>query len=287
MPLDKKLISDIVGKALREDAAYQDITTLFFIPQNVGAEAEIIAKENGVVCGLALAREVFKTFDRNVKFRELKKDGQKVKKGDTVVFLKGRARSILSCERVALNFLSYLSGISSQTHEAAQKVISKGIQILDTRKTTPLFRTLEKYAVFMGGGRNHRFDLSEQYLVKDNHLFILKKTGGLAALADREPKVPFEIEVENIQDLKKALSYCPDIIMLDNFTPQEIKKAISIIRRMFPHKDKRPLIELSGGITLSNISRFAIKGVDFISLGALTHSAKALDISLEITKVHK
>lgn len=287
MPLNKNLIKDIVGKALHEDAAYQDITTLFFIPQNVQAEAKIIAKENGVVCGLALAREVFKTFDKNVKVQELKKDGQKVKKGEVLVCLKGRARSLLSCERVALNFLSYLSGISSQAHVAAQKVNSKGIKILDTRKTTPLFRTLEKYAVFMGGGRNHRFDLSQQYLVKDNHLFILKAIGGLAALADREPKVPFEIEAENIQDLKKTLAYCPDIIMLDNFSPQEIKKAIAIIQRSFPNKDKRPLIELSGGITLLNISRFAIKGVDFISLGALTHSAKALDILLEITKVLK
>ncbi len=287
MPLNRAVIKKIVKGALAEDAAYQDITTLSFIPQETRVKARIVAKEKGVVCGIFIAREVFKTFDSKLLFKVYKKDGQKVGSGNTVVILEGRARSILSCERVALNFLSTLCGISTQTYKAVSRVRSKGIQILDTRKTTPLLRAFEKYAVLMGQGKNHRFDLSNQYLVKDNHLFILKKTRGLEALAGREKNIPFEIEVESLRDLTKALSYCPDIVMLDNFTPQDIKKAIHLIRRYFPNKEKRPLIELSGGITLENISRFAIKGVDFISLGALTHSARALDLSLDITKVYR
>ncbi|MFH0877801.1 MAG: carboxylating nicotinate-nucleotide diphosphorylase [Candidatus Omnitrophota bacterium] len=286
MPFNKTEVKRLVSAALIEDAAQKDITTLSFIPQKVYAEARIIAKERGVVAGIPIAQEVFKVFDPSVSFGELKKDGAVVNRGQAIAVIKGKARSILSCERVALNFLSYLSGIASGTHEAVSKVRSKGIRILDTRKTTPLFRGLEKYAVATGSGVNHRFDLAGQYLVKDNHLFILRKIKGMDILADRKRNIPFEIEVDHLSELPAVLSLCPDIVMLDNFSPAQVKRAVKIIAKIFPNKNYRPLVELSGGITPKNISRYAIRGVDFISLGSLTHSAKALDISLEITKVY-
>ena len=286
MPLNSSVLKKVAWAALREDAAQRDVTTLSFISGKVKAEAKILAKEEGIVCGISMGRQVFKVFDPHISFKALKDDGDRVSPGSVIALLKGKARSILSCERVALTFLSYLSGISTQTYEAVRKVRRQGIKILDTRKTTPFLRAFEKYAVLMGQGRNHRFDLSEQYLVKDNHLFILRKTKTLPSLSYRERSIPFEIEVESLRDLKKALTVGPDIVMLDNFSPQEVKRAVAFIRRMFARQGPKPLIELSGGITLKNISRYAIKGVDFISLGSLTHSAQALDLSLEITKVH-
>lgn len=286
MPLNEEAIAKIVKVALREDAAYQDITTLTFIPDTAKVEARIIVKESGVISGIQVARQVFKTFDKTTTFGERKKDGQAVQKGDVVAVIVGKARSVLSCERVALNFFSHLSGISTATNLAVKKVRSQGIRILDTRKTTPLLRSLEKYAILMGGGKNHRLDLSDQYLVKDNHVSILKKTKSMDLLVSHDPKILFEIEVEDFAELKKVVSYRPDIIMLDNFSPAEIKKAIRFFETHFPKKTNRPLIELSGNITLKNISQYAIRGVDFISLGALTHSVKALDLSLEIIKVY-
>ena len=286
MLLSKENIRYVVSEALKEDAAFGDITTLTFIPASVRIQAMIFAKEDGVVCGIPLARETFKVFDPKTRFNPRMKDGQSIKKGQVIAIVTGRARSILSCERVALNFISYLSGISTDTQKAVRRVKSRGIQILDTRKTTPLLRVFEKYAVLSGGGKNHRLDLSKQYLVKDNHLSILRKSKKLSLLSERALKIPFEIEVESLEELKSFLFYFPDIIMLDNFSPENIRKAIRVVRQMFPVKDKRPLIELSGGITPLNLSQFAIRGVDFISLGALTHSARALDISLEIIKVY-
>jgi nicotinate-nucleotide pyrophosphorylase (carboxylating) len=286
MPLNKNKIRELARQSLREDAAGDDITTLDFIPSEARVEAKIIAREDGIVCGIDIACEVFRAFNKKVELKKVRCDGQRVFRGAPVLIICGQGRALLSCERVALNFLSYLSGIATQTYRAVRQVRSKGISVLDTRKTTPLYRTLEKYAVLMGQGKNHRLDLSGQYLLKDNHLAILKKTGGLEILTSRRPGIPLEIEVENFGELKKVLSYCPDIIMLDNFSPVEIKKAIRYLRKMFPRKEKRPLLELSGGISLGNISHYAIKGVDFISLGALTHSAPALDLSMEIVKVY-
>jgi len=278
-------VKDLIKKALEEDAAGRDITTLDFIPEKARAEARITAGETGVACGLAIACDVFQTFDRRLNVLMKKRDGAGVKSGETLMILKGRARSVLSCERVALNFLGYLSGIATLTRRAVKAVGTSGVRILDTRKTTPLLRALEKYAVACGGGRNHRFDLAQQYLVKDNHLAVLKGTPGPGLLVQRRGDVPFEIEVEDLAELKKALVLCPDIIMLDNFKPQDVRAALGLLRRVFPGRTPRPLLELSGGITLANIRSYAIKGVDFISLGALTHSAPALDVSLEITKV--
>lgn len=276
----------MIKAALLEDAAHQDITTLDFIPFAVRVEARIVARERGVVCGIGLAAEVFRVFDRSLSVRLLKKDGHLAKPGETLLTVAGKARSVLSCERLALNFLGYLSGIATQTRRACDAVRCHGIRILDTRKTTPLMRSLEKYAVCAGGGMNHRLNLADQYLVKDNHAFILEKTGRFDVLAMRRKKVPFEIEVESLSALQKSLVYCPDIIMLDNFSPSQVRRAVALLAKIFPKKEQRPLVELSGGIGPQNIRTYAIKGVDFISLGALTHSARALDVSLEIIKVN-
>ncbi len=283
MPLNKQLIRKTVERALSEDAAYQDITTLDFIPLKAVAEARIVAKEEGIVCGIPVVQEVFRTFDPKLSVKALKKEGTRVSRGSLVFVIRGSARSILSCERVALNVLSYLSGRASATFHAVARVRAKGIQILDTRKTTPMLRAFEKYAVLTGGGNNHRLDLSDQYLVKDNHVFVLKKTCGLDVLKNRRRAVPFEIEVDNFDELEKALTYAPDIVMLDNFTPSGVRRAVRLLKKRFPQKERRPMIELSGGINPQNISRYSLSGVDFISLGALTHSAKALDYSLEMT----
>lgn len=286
MPLDKNLVKKFVKEALYEDAAFHDVTTQSFVPDDARVEACVVAEEDGVICGVDIACEVFKFFDMTARVQRLKKDGGPVRRGDKVMRIRGSARSVLSCERVALNFLSLLSGISTQTFQAVKKVRSRGIQILDTRKTTPGLRSLEKYAVFMGGGRNHRFDLSGQYLVKENHLHIMNLTSGQEVMFWRKKNMLFEIEVQGLAELRAALSYGPDIVMLDNFSPQDIKKAILFLKRIFPDKNKRPLLEISGGINGGNLSRYVIKGVDFISLGALTHSARALDLSLDITRVY-
>ncbi|MFH1691707.1 MAG: carboxylating nicotinate-nucleotide diphosphorylase [Candidatus Omnitrophota bacterium] len=282
MALSNKLVKKFVSEALQEDAVFSDVTTHAFISREIKVKAQIIAKQQGVLCGMDLVREAFKSFDKKLTFIGKKRDGAFLRRGDCVAVITGRACSVLSCERVALNFVSYLSGISTQTYEVVKKVGRSGIKILDTRKTTPLFRTFEKYAVLTGQGKNHRLNLSDQYLVKDNHLFIIRKTKTLDVLLRRDLKIPFEIEVDNFAQLKEAVMYRPTIVMLDNFSPSEIKQAVSWLKRTFPHKNKRPLIELSGGITYENISRFCIRGVDYISLGALTHSSKALDFSLEI-----
>lgn len=286
MRLDRALIREYARLALEEDAAFSDVTTLDFIPKDVDVEAEILMKESGVVCGLPLVSEIFTLIDKKTRMRFFKKDGDPAPSGTCLALIKARARTVLSCERAALNFLSRLSGIATQTAEVVRVVKGRGIRILDTRKTTPLLRLFEKYAVECGGGTNHRFDLSQQYLVKDNHLAVLKRTGGLAVLENRAPGIPFEIEVGSLPELVAALSCDPDIVMLDNFTPQQVRQAVKFLTRRFPSKSRRPLIELSGGITLKNIRRFAVRGVDFISLGALTHSARALDVSLEITRVY-
>lgn len=285
MRLNERFLNDLALQALKEDAAYQDITTLDFIPKDARVEARVVSGDAGVACGLCIARTVFSVFDKGLAVVLKKKDGDAVRKGQTLISLKGRARSVLSSERSALNFIGWLSGIATETRKALDAVKGSGIRILDTRKTTPLMRSLEKYAVKAGGGDNHRFDLSEQYLVKDNHLQVLKDTIGNNGLLRRRKKVPFEIEVESLAELRQVICLQPAIIMLDNFTPAAVRAAIRLLSVIYKGR-KKPLIELSGGISPGNISRYSIKGVDFISLGCLTHSAPALDVSLEIMRVY-
>jgi len=283
MDLNKDVVQAVVRAALEEDAIDRDITTQDFIPVEARVEAAILAREKGVVAGLPFVLEVFRAFDNTARITIRKKEGAVVRPADTVLTIKASGRTVLSCERVALNFLSYLSGIATQAHEAVRCVRAKGIRILDTRKTTPLLRAIEKYAVAVGGGRNHRLNLADQYLIKDNHVYILRRTAAWDRLMKRRPGVPFEIEVETLEELEVVLRLEPDIVMLDNFTPAQVRKAVARLARLHPER-RKPLIELSGGISMKNLRRYAIRGVDFISLGSLTHSAVAVDFSLEITR---
>ena len=272
-------IKELIELALKEDIGIRDITTEMVIPKRICAKAVIIAKQDLVVCGISLAGLVFKTFDTKLKFKANVKDGDSVKKGKILALISGEARSILSAERVALNFLSLLCAISTKTRKLNCAVKPYKTKILDTRKTIPGLRLLEKYAVRIGGGYNHRISLDEMILVKDNHIMII---GGIEKLTGFSRKYKVEIEVKSLKELKEALRLNPDIIMLDNMSSSAMRKAVKA-RNKFNTK-KRPKLEASGGITLNNIEKAASTGVDFISLGNLTNSIESPDISLEIIK---
>ncbi|MFA5411209.1 MAG: carboxylating nicotinate-nucleotide diphosphorylase [Candidatus Omnitrophota bacterium] len=272
-------ISNLIVNALREDIGSRDITTQLFIPGDKFIKAVFLAKEPCVICGLNVAQAVFKSLDRAVKFKALARDGAFVKRGRIIARIEGRARSVLTAERVALNFLTRLSGIATTTRKFVTRVRPYKVKIIDTRKTTPGLRLLEKYAVRTGGGFNHRLSLDEMILVKDNHL---KALGGINKLPGSSRKYKTEIEVKNLKEFNQALKLQPDMIMLDNMGLGQIKKIVSIKRKLQRAKRKAPLLEASGGITLKNVKKVASCGIDMISVGALTHSPDSADISLEI-----
>jgi len=266
---------EIIKLALKEDIGSGDITTKLTISAGQKIKARIIAKEKGIVCGLAVAELVFKTVDKNIRFKPATSDGKQVKKGQVLARLEGKAVSILKAERVALNFLSHLSGIATLTNRYVQKVKPYKVKIMDTRKTTPGLRSLEKCAVRCGGGVNHRLGLWDQVLIKDNHLKGLRLKEIIKKVKQKRPKgMKIEVEVKNLRQFKQALEARPDIIMLDNFSLTNIKKAVKI-------KSASVKIEVSGGVNLSNARRIAATGVERISVGELTHSASALDIALD------
>jgi len=252
-------IKNTIKQALVEDIGSADITTQRVIPQNKYARAVLLAQQDCVVCGLAVAAQVFKSLDKNIKFRPQVKDGDQVKKGKVLARLDGRASSILTAERVALNFLSLLSGISTKTRKFVTAIKPYKARIVDTRKTTPGLRVLEKYAVRIGGGFNHRFALDEMFLVKDNHISLL---GGIDKISGLSRKYELEIEAKNLNELKQALRLKPDIIMLDNMTLNDMKKAVGM-RDDFSAKTRnlKPKLEASGGINLNNIRQVASTGV--------------------------
>lgn len=276
-----KRILSIIKTALKEDIGRGDITSRLVIPPKKRIKAVILAKENGIVCGLDVARLVFKTVDKKIRFKPVIRDGKKVKRGKILARLKGDARSILKAERVALNFLGWLSGISTLTNKFVQKVKPYAVKIMDTRKTVPGLRILEKYAVRCGGGVNHRMGLWDHVLIKDNHFSILNFQSSIFNYEDlirkvkqERPKgVKIEVEVKNLKELKKALLTRPNIIMLDNMSIKDIKKAAKT-------RYKTVKLEVSGGVNLNNVRKIAACGIDMISVGALTHSAKALDVAL-------
>ncbi len=282
-----KEIRFLICQALREDIGTGDITTEALVPRGLTGEASIDVKQSGVLCGGPVVLEVFRQIDPKLVIKQKVKDGKKVRKGQAVIFIRGRVQSILKGERVALNFLGRLSGISTLTHEFSKRIRGNKAKIFSTRKTTPLWRELEKYAIRSGGGKNHRFGLWDEVLVKDNHWVVLKlsprKLRNLAMA--RRRKIPIEIEVANLKELKGLLSgdFCPDRILLDNFSVRELKKAVQIVKHMQP----KILLEASGGITLSNVREVAKTRVDRISIGALTHSAPALDVSLTLEKINQ
>ncbi len=281
MEMDGRQIEEIVDRALAEDWSSGDVTTRAIIPAELEGKASIIAKARGVLAGAEVARVVFHRVDSSLRFDLLLRDGSEMQSGVTIAEVEGKVSSILRAERVALNFLQRLSGIASETHRYAEAIKGFNARIVDTRKTTPGLRFLEKYAVRVGGGYNHRSHLGDGILIKDNHLAALRARGlGLkAAIALAKKNAPhtlkIEVEVTTVEEAVEALEAGADIIMLDNMSVEEIRRAVKSV-------GGRVILEASGGITLDNVRAVAETGVDLISIGALTHSAKALDISLEL-----
>lgn len=277
----KSSLASLVKDALREDIGRGDITTRLIIPGNKKAEAVLLAKQNLIACGLGIAELAFKLCDKNIRFRYCSRDGQKVKRGRILAKINGNAQNILFAERVALNFLTLMCGIATEVNKYVAKVKPYQAKIMDTRKTLPGLRELEKYAVRTGGGHNHRFGLDEMVLIKDNHLKIIRGLKGLKGLTKGNSRRKVEIEVKNLNELRQALKLKPDIIMLDNMRAKDIRKAVKEVAKSQSHKSQVKL-EASGGITLKNIRTIASTGVEMISVGALTHSVSSSDISLEI-----
>lgn len=288
MPSRKSNLNALIRESLEEDKAFSDVTSQILIPFDLKVNAKIITKQDCVVCGLDIAKLVFKALDQGLKFRPLVTDGRSVKKGANLANIYGRARYILSGERVALNFLSRLSGIATLTRKFVNGASGKNVKILDTRKTTPLLRELEKYAVRCGGGSNHRLNLASFVLIKDNHKQALaSKVKGEhlnlseiihQARAKAPSGIKIEIEVENLAEFKQAITAKPDIIMLDNMTLKSLKRCALLRDKINP----RTSLEASGGINLKNIEKVSRSGVNSISIGSLTHSPLAIDLSLEV-----
>ena len=278
--LDKEKLDAIVRKALIEDIGKGDITTQLTIPEDKQIKAVLLAKEPCVVCGLEVAERVFKIADNGVSFKPLSKDGRVVKKSKVIAEIEGKARSILSAERVALNLLSMMSGVATKTREYVKHIEPYKTKITDTRKTMPGLRELQKYAVRVGGGYNHRMGLDEMILIKDNHI---KVTEGYDKLPSVPPGFKIEIETQNLEEFNHALRFKPNVIMLDNMNLADIKKAVKIRNKTkFHTHHPRTKLETSGGIDYKNVRKIAAAGVDIISVGELTHSIKSVDISLEI-----
>ncbi len=267
----------IVKNALGEDLGTGDITTENVIKKYETSKAEIFFKEDGVLAGLPVAELVFKELDDEVEFSILKEEGETVKIGDKVAEISGRTQSILKGERLALNFLQRLSGIATNTRDHVKKIEGTGARVVDTRKTTPNLRILEKYAVRVGGGTNHRMGLYDAVLIKDNHI---RSAGGVKEAIEKVKTghtVKIEVEIESIDEIEEALEAGAHIIMLDNMEADEMREAVEII-------GDRAIIEASGGITIENIRDVAETGVDMISVGALTHQIRSIDISLDLTE---
>jgi len=281
--IDQVILSAIVARALEEDIGAGDITTFSLIPANEEAEAELIVKEDCIVAGLVAAEEVFRQLDPRIRFEVLLADGARAERGIRLALFSGPARAILTGERTALNFLQRLSGIATLTRRYVELIKDTGATILDTRKTTPGLRQLEKYAVAVGGGMNHRMGLYDRILIKDNHLRVLERYGAdsirraIAEAKQKNPGVPVEVEADSLEAVGAAVEAGADCILLDNMTIDEMREAVELV-------DRRAATEASGGITLENVREVALTGVQYISIGALTHSAKAVDMSLEVIR---
>lgn len=269
----------IILRALQEDIGDGDVTTLAMIPPSQTLHGEFLAKSSGIISGLNVVEYIFKLLDKKIEFLKNVQDGSAINKGEIVARLSGSGIKVLMGERVALNFLQRMSGIATLTKQYVDAVKGTSAVILDTRKTVPTLRIFDKQAVRDGGGQNHRFGLFDMFLIKDNHIAT---TGSIAtamkmARTCNKNHLAIEIEVNTLSQLKEALFQKPDRIMLDNMNLSDMKKAVKIVAGLIP-------IEVSGGVSLETVSAIAQTGVQFISIGALTHSVRALDISLEIQK---
>jgi nicotinate-nucleotide pyrophosphorylase (carboxylating) len=266
----------LIDLALAEDVGERDVTTVATVPEGKEGKAVIIAKAYGIVCGLPITAQVFRRVDEAIRLTHLASDGEPVAPGDVVAKVSGPLRGILTAERTALNFLTHLSGIATLTAKFVDAVTPYGAVILDTRKTTPGWRALEKYAVRCGGGRNHRMGLYDMALVKDNHIALGSLSEAVRRVLAAGVSVPIEVEVKNLSQLEEALALEVDRILLDNMDFATLRKAVRRVAGRVP-------LEASGGITLENAAEIAACGVDYISVGALTHSAPALDFSLGVS----
>lgn len=277
--MDKSILK-IINSALKEDIGKGDITTKATIEKSKRAVAKFLIKADGVIAGLEIAKAVFQSVDPKIKFEIKIKDGSQVKYGDVVAIVKGKAQSLLTAERTALNFLQRMSGIATSANLYSKKVKHTKAKVIDTRKTVPGLRTLDKMAVEFGGCKNHRIGLYDMFLIKDNHIEVagsITKAVEACVKYQKKHHAKFKIEVEtkNIKEVEEALTTKADIIMLDNFAVDEMKKAVELI-------NSHCQVEASGGVNLETVRSIAETGVDYISVGALTHSVKALDISLEM-----
>lgn len=274
------MLEEIIKNALQEDIGDGDHSTLACVPENAQGKAKLLIKDAGVLAGVELAQQIFHTFDPELKITVYIQDGAEVKFGDIAFEIEGKSRSILTTERLVLNFMQRMSGIATQTRQITQLIDGLDTKLLDTRKTTPGIRYLEKWAVRIGGGHNHRFALYDMIMLKDNHIDYaggieqaIQRTQDYLKATGKDLKV--EIEVRNEDELQQVLNVGHvDRIMLDNFTPERIEKVLPLIPKTYE-------VEASGGITLETIRRYAETGVDYISVGALTHSFKSLDMSLK------
>lgn len=276
------IVRDIVDRALAEDIGFGDLTTESMVPINATTAGRIVARASGVVAGLPFASEVFRTVEPEIRFEEFIADGTRVEPGDLVAGLSGPARGILTGERVALNLLQQLSGVATITRQIVDRIEGTKAQLLDTRKTVPGLRSLQRYAVRVGGGSNHRFNLFDGVLIKENHIAV---SGGIVRAVQRArsavgPMTRIEVEVETFDQLEEALSAGADMILLDNMSPDELRQAVELTRG-------RATLEASGDITLETARAVAESGVDYFSSGALTHSARALNLSLLLDPVQQ
>lgn len=273
-------VDEIIKRALQEDIGYRDITTDSLIPYEQQSVGVLYFKQEGIAAGVAIAQRVFEILDPNTRFEILKDDGEMIREGEEIARVTGRTRVLLTGERVALNFLQRMSGIATETFDLVDRVRHFPVTIVDTRKTTPGMRLLEKYAVRVGGGKNHRFGLFDGVVIKDNHIRV---AGGIKeAIINVKQNIPhvvkIEIEVESLEQLRDALEAGADVIMLDNMDPEMMREAVRIA-------DGKVILEASGGITRDSLVEVAKTGVDLISIGRLTHSAPAVDISFDILTI--
>lgn len=281
--LDEKELRRLAESALLEDHASNDVTTSALVPEGQQGHARIVAKANGVIAGIEMARIVFAASDGTLRWTARTEDSDRVSPGDTVAAIDGAIASILRAERIALNFLGHLSGVATATAAVVQAIRGTRCRVRDTRKTIPGLRSLEKYAVRMGGGVSHRSDLSTAVLIKDNHLAAIYDRDfdiatAIALAAKANPNLTIEIEVETVDQAKQAIEAGAHELLLDNMPLEDMRKVVALASA----RERRPTIEASGGITLETARAVAETGVDYISIGALTHSAQALDLSLTV-----